>query len=60
MKPGGYVIKARDASGGRDLADKDDDDGNDQPAQARRWIMFTDMALTAYTAPTRWTWWSAR
>src|SRR5580693_9374487 len=47
MKPGGYVIKARDASGGRDLSDKSDE--GTSPAQARRWIIFTDMALTAYT-----------
>jgi len=47
MKPGGYVIKARDASGGRDLADKTSE--GTPPAQARRWVMFTDMALTAYT-----------
>jgi alpha-2-macroglobulin len=47
MKPGGYVIKARDASGGRDLTDKSDE--GTPPAQARRWVMFTDMALTAYT-----------
>ena len=47
MKPGGYVIKARDASGGRDLSDKSDE--GTPPAQARRWIIFTDMALTAYT-----------
>ncbi len=49
MKAGGYVIKARDASGGRDLKG---DDGrpadNNPPAQARRWIMFTDMGLSAY------------
>ncbi len=44
MKAGGYVIKARDASGGRDP----DEDGDTPPAQARRWIMFTDMALSAY------------
>lgn len=50
MKPGGYVIIARDASGGRDLKADDDEDGYDPnpPAQARRWVMFTDMALTAY------------
>ena len=48
MKPGGYVIKARDASGGRDLLATSRDEGN-PPAQARRWIMFTDMALTSYT-----------
>jgi uncharacterized protein YfaS (alpha-2-macroglobulin family) len=47
MKPGGYVIKARDASGGRDL-DKGDGESS-SPAQARRWVIFTDMALTAYT-----------
>jgi len=47
MKPGGYVIKARDASGGRDP----DNHGGEatSPAQARRWIVFTDMALSAYT-----------
>lgn len=44
MKPGGYVIKARDASGGRSLTEAD----NNPPAQARRWIIFTDMALSAY------------
>ena len=48
MKAGGYVIKAKDASGGRDLA-KDEDGGDNQPAQARRWVMFTDMALIGYT-----------
>jgi len=46
MKPGGYVIKARDASGGRELADKAHQ--GPPPAQARRWVMFTDMALIAY------------
>ncbi|MCG9916459.1 MAG: alpha-2-macroglobulin family protein [Phenylobacterium sp.] len=46
MKPGGYVIKARDASGGRTLTAGDD---SNPPAQARRWIIFTDMALSAYT-----------
>ncbi|HEY3797263.1 MAG TPA: alpha-2-macroglobulin [Caulobacteraceae bacterium] len=48
MKPGGYVIKARDASGGRDLAADDESEGT-SPAQARRWVMFTDMALISYT-----------
>ncbi|MEO8926399.1 MAG: alpha-2-macroglobulin [Caulobacteraceae bacterium] len=47
MQPGGYVIKARDASDGRALDDKGDDDA--KPAQARRWVMFTDMALIAYS-----------
>lgn len=49
MKPGGYVIKARDASGGRDIKGRDGSPADSNPpAQARRWIMFTDMALTAY------------
>lgn len=47
MKPGGYVIKARDASGGRSVKGDQDGDSN-PPAQARRWVMFTDMALSAY------------
>jgi uncharacterized protein YfaS (alpha-2-macroglobulin family) len=47
MKPGGYVIKARDASGGRDLSNPSDE--GTAPAQARRWVIFTDMALTSYT-----------
>ena len=50
MKPGGYVIKARDASGGRDFSGKaDESDEGNPPAQARRWVIFTDMALTSYT-----------
>lgn len=44
-KAGGYVIKVRDASGGR----TEDTDSDDPPAQARRWVMFTDMALISYT-----------
>lgn len=46
MSPGGYVIKARDASAGV-KTDADEDEGT-QPAQARRWIIFTDMAMVAY------------
>jgi uncharacterized protein YfaS (alpha-2-macroglobulin family) len=50
MKPGGYVIKVRDASGGRELKGQDGSIADpNPPAQARRWIMFTDMALTAYS-----------
>jgi hypothetical protein len=45
MKAGAYVIKARDASGARGLGE-DPDEG--QPARARRWILYTDMALIAY------------
>jgi uncharacterized protein YfaS (alpha-2-macroglobulin family) len=48
MKPGGYVIKARDASGGRDIKTEGGGAAGSNPAQARRWIMFTDMGLTAY------------
>ena len=49
MKPGGYVIKARDISGGRDLKNEYGRPADhNPPAQARRWIMFTDMGLSAY------------
>ena len=48
MKPGGYVIKARDASGGRDIKTGGGRNADSNPAQARRWIMFTDMGPTAY------------
>ncbi|HEY3813207.1 MAG TPA: alpha-2-macroglobulin [Caulobacteraceae bacterium] len=47
LKPGAYVIKVKDGSGGRDLK-KDGDDDSNPPAQARRWILFTDMALVSY------------
>jgi len=46
MRPGAYVIKARDATGGRDLAGDNDEN---PPAQSRRWVLFTDMALVTYT-----------
>ena len=42
LKAGAYVIKVKDASGGRDK------NSDDEPASARRWIIFTDMALTTY------------
>ena len=47
LKPGAYVISAKDASGvlGHP-ADSNND--SDHPAQARRWILFTDMGLAAY------------
>ncbi|WP_293901253.1 alpha-2-macroglobulin [Phenylobacterium sp.] len=54
MQPGGYLIRAKDASGARSLkkpssseGEQDDYDAS-PPAQARRWVMFTDLALTAY------------
>lgn len=50
MQPGGYVIKARDASSKADAGDDPEDGEGEgtQPAQARRWIIFTDMAMVAY------------
>jgi uncharacterized protein YfaS (alpha-2-macroglobulin family) len=56
MKAGGYLIKVKDASGAKALKPKtpagggEEEDGyeSNPPAQARRWVMFTDMALTAY------------
>ena len=42
LRAGAYVIKVKDASGGRDKK------SDDQPAQARRWVIYTDMALTTY------------
>ncbi|MCX7587370.1 alpha-2-macroglobulin family protein [Phenylobacterium sp. 58.2.17] len=50
MKPGAYVIKVRDASGGRSIKSDGGEDDYDPnpPAQARRWVVFTDMALSAY------------
>jgi uncharacterized protein YfaS (alpha-2-macroglobulin family) len=49
MKPGAYVVKARNASGEKDNPGKDEDGNEDnRPAQARRWVVFTDMALIAY------------
>ncbi|OYX36446.1 MAG: alpha-2-macroglobulin [Caulobacterales bacterium 32-69-10] len=48
MRAGAYVVRAKDASGARAVKAKgQSDDGN--PAQARRWILFTDMALMAYS-----------
>ncbi len=64
MKPGGYLIKAKDASSAKpskkkkvvaaDSASDEEGEGgggdydSNPPAQARRWVMFTDMALTGY------------
>lgn len=49
MRPGGYVIKVRDISSGPPAANDDGGGDGQQPAQARRWVMFTDMALIGYT-----------
>lgn len=40
LKPGAYFVRAKDVSAGADER---------RSAQAWRWIMFTDMALTTYT-----------
>jgi uncharacterized protein YfaS (alpha-2-macroglobulin family) len=45
MKPGAYIISARDASGVLGGKTKGEED---RPARARRWILFTDMGLAAY------------
>ncbi len=47
MRPGAYWIKVRDASGGRAPPEEGEYEEN-PPAQASRWVVFTDMALTAY------------
>jgi uncharacterized protein YfaS (alpha-2-macroglobulin family) len=51
MKAGAYVVKAKDASGARAVKPKgqENSDGENPPAQARRWILFTDMGLMAYS-----------
>ena len=40
LKPGAYFVRLRDVSDGADA---------NRPAQAWRWVMFTDMALTTYS-----------
>ncbi|MFN3229909.1 MAG: alpha-2-macroglobulin family protein, partial [Asticcacaulis sp.] len=45
LRAGAYVVKVRDASGGRGNQDQE----QTSPAQARRWILFTDMALATYS-----------
>jgi uncharacterized protein YfaS (alpha-2-macroglobulin family) len=55
MKPGGYVIVARDASGARGVAkpkssgDEEYFEEDTHAARASRWVIFTDMALTTYS-----------
>ena len=48
LQPGAYVVKAVDASGLKGTKKKDGEPEGPTPAQARRWILFTDMALQAY------------
>ena len=48
LEPGAYVVKATDASGLKGAKAKDGEASGPTPAHARRWILFTDMALQAY------------
>ncbi|MEM6414820.1 MAG: alpha-2-macroglobulin [Pseudomonadota bacterium] len=41
LKPGAYFIRVRDVSPGADTR---------RPAQAWRWVLFTDLALTSYSS----------
>ncbi len=51
MRPGGYVVVARDITGKtRTPKETEEEDGETSGvAQARRWVIFTDMALMSYT-----------
>ncbi len=58
MKPGGYIIVARDAKNdskrpaarrGARSEEDDEDYGSSDVAQARRWVIFTDMAVMSYS-----------
>lgn len=50
MAPGGYVILARDASGeGPKVKDSGREYDGERRARARRWVIFTDMALATYS-----------
>ena len=48
LEPGAYVIKATDASGLKGERGTKGEGEGPTPASARRWVMFTDMALQAY------------
>jgi uncharacterized protein YfaS (alpha-2-macroglobulin family) len=48
LQPGAYVVVVQDASGIRGAKARDDGPPVPEAAQARRWIVFTDMALQAY------------
>jgi hypothetical protein len=48
LEPGAYVVIAKDASGLKGAPKTAGAADEDNPAQARRWILFTDMALQAY------------
>ena len=48
LEPGAYVIRAKDASGLKGETGKKGEGEGTTPANARRWMLFTDMALQAY------------
>jgi uncharacterized protein YfaS (alpha-2-macroglobulin family) len=48
LEPGAYVVEARDASGLKGQPKKTGQAEDESPARAKRWILFTDMALQAY------------
>ncbi len=48
LEPGAYVVTAKDASGLRGGIQKPGMAEDRNPARARRWVVFTDMALQAY------------
>ena len=48
LEPGAYVVTAKDASGLRGEPKKPGMADDSDPARARRWVLFTDMALQAY------------
>lgn len=46
QKSGAYMLRVSDASGGRDKK------AYDEPALARRWVLYTDMAVTTFKGQT--------
>lgn len=48
LEPGAYLVRASDASGLKGDQKKRGLAQGENPARARRWILFTDMALQAY------------
>ena len=48
LQSGAYVVEASDASGLKGAKPKEGETESQRPARARRWIVFTDMALQAY------------
>jgi uncharacterized protein YfaS (alpha-2-macroglobulin family) len=48
LEPGAYVVTAKDSSGLRGGDKRPDMAEDSNPARARRWVIFTDMALQAY------------